>query len=130
MTSRNSLRMLLCALAVAAVPLAPPLAEAAGNRYRSIDTASAQEIVDGMANKTVRGAANILTGWVEIPKQIYLETERSGAAKGATVGPLKGLGMAVVRTVAGAGEIATFFLAIPGFYDPWVAPEYVWEKEN
>jgi putative exosortase-associated protein (TIGR04073 family) len=45
------------------------------------------------------------------------------------VGPLKGIGMTVVRTVAGAGETATFYLAYPGFYDPYFDPAYVWQKE-
>ena len=126
MTRRR--RYILAAAALLAAVAAP--AAAADSRYRSIETASAQEIVDGMANKTVRGIANILTGWVELPKQVYLENERSGSAKALVVGPLKGIGMTVVRTVAGVGEVATFFVSIPGFYDPWLTPAYVWEKEN
>ena len=96
---------------------------------RSVDSASPQEVVDGMANKLVRGVANIGTGWMEFPKQIYLTCRDDGLAQGLTVGPLKGLGMTVVRTVAGAGETATFFLAYPGFYDPYFDPAYVWQKE-
>ncbi|BCG45392.1 hypothetical protein GEOBRER4_n0146 [Citrifermentans bremense] len=96
---------------------------------RSVDSASPQEVVDGMANKLVRGVANIGTGWMEFPKQIYLTCRDDGFAKGLTVGPLKGIGMTVVRTVAGAGETATFFLAYPGFYDPYFDPAYVWQKE-
>lgn len=96
---------------------------------RSVDSASPQEVVDGMANKLVRGVANIGTGWMEFPKQIYLTCRDDGFAKGLTVGPLKGIGMTVVRTVSGAGETATFFLAYPGFYDPYFDPAYVWQKE-
>lgn len=96
---------------------------------RNVDSASPQEVVDGMANKLVRGVANIGTGWMEFPKQIYLTCRDDGFAKGLTVGPLKGIGMTVVRTVAGAGETATFFLAYPGFYDPYFDPAYVWQKE-
>uniref|UniRef100_C6E8T6 Exosortase system-associated protein, TIGR04073 family n=1 Tax=Geobacter sp. (strain M21) TaxID=443144 RepID=C6E8T6_GEOSM len=96
---------------------------------RNVDSASPQEVVDGMANKLVRGVANIGTGWMEFPKQIYLTCRDDGFAQGLTVGPLKGIGMTVVRTVAGAGETATFFLAYPGFYDPYFDPAYVWQKE-
>lgn len=96
---------------------------------RNVDSAAPQEVVDGMANKLVRGVANIGTGWMEFPKQIYLTCRDDGFAKGLTVGPLKGVGMTVVRTVAGAGETATFFLAYPGFYDPYFDPAYVWQKE-
>lgn len=96
---------------------------------RNVDSAAPQDVVDGMANKLVRGVANIGTGWMEFPKQIYLTCRDDGFAKGLTVGPLKGIGMTVVRTVAGAGETATFFLAYPGFYDPYFDPAYVWQKE-
>lgn len=96
---------------------------------RDLESASPQEVVDGMANKLVRGVANVATGWFEFPKQIYLTCRDDGAAKCVTVGPLKGIGMTLVRTVAGVGETATFFLAYPGFYDPFLDPGYAWQKE-
>jgi putative exosortase-associated protein (TIGR04073 family) len=98
--------------------------------YRTIDNASPQDIVDGMATKGVRGATNILTGWAEIPKQIYVTGTEGGWLRGAVIGPFKGIGMTVVRTVSGAGELLTFFLAYPGFYDPWMEPRFVWMKES
>jgi putative exosortase-associated protein (TIGR04073 family) len=98
--------------------------------YRNIDDASPQDIVEGMATKGVRGAANILTGWVEIPKQIYVTGKETGWLRGSIIGPLKGIGMTVVRTVSGAGELLTFFVAYPGFYDPWFEPRFVWMKES
>lgn len=97
--------------------------------YKTIDTASPQEVVDGMATKGVRGAANIVTGWVELPKQIYVTGEKDGWLRGAVIGPLKGIGMTVVRTASGFGELLTFFVAYPGFYDPWIEPRFVWMKE-
>ncbi|WP_224984909.1 exosortase system-associated protein, TIGR04073 family [Geomonas agri] len=96
---------------------------------RTVDSASAQEVVDGMANKLVRGVANIATGWLEFPKQIYITCKEEGAAKCIAVGPIKGIGMTLVRTVSGVGETATFFLAYPGFYDPYLDPGYAWQKE-
>lgn len=102
----------------------------AASSYRNIDEASPQDIVDGMASKGVRGAANIVTGWVEIPKQIYVTGKDSGWLRGAVIGPLKGIGMTVVRTVSGVGELCTFFMAYPGFYDPWFEPRFVWMKES
>ena len=95
----------------------------------TIDDASPQEVVDGMANKVARGVTNVATGWLEIPKQIYLTCKEDGYAKGLTIGPLKGLGMSLVRTAAGVGETFTFVLAYPGFYDPFFDPSYVWQKE-
>ncbi|WP_298271844.1 exosortase system-associated protein, TIGR04073 family [Geobacter sp.] len=102
-------------------------ASAAG--LRNIDNTSAQEVVDGMANKFSRGVANTATGWLELPKQIYVTWQESGPTKGILLGPLKGVGMTVVRTLSGVGELATFFVAWPGFYDPYLDPPYVWEKE-
>jgi len=102
---------------------------AVADSYRSVDTASAQDTVDAMAAKGVRGATNLLTGWVEIPKQIYLTNEQSGWMRATAIGPFKGIGMAVVRTVSGAGELLTFFVAYPGFFDPWFEPRFVWQDE-
>ena len=97
--------------------------------YANVDNASPQDVVDGMASKGVRGATNILTGWVEFPKQIYVTGENDGWLRGAVIGPFKGIGMTVIRTVSGAGELLTFFVAYPGFFDPWIEPRFVWMKE-
>jgi putative exosortase-associated protein (TIGR04073 family) len=99
------------------------------DNFQSIDNSSPQEVVDGMATKAGRGMANMATGWLELPKQIYTTSKEDGVAKGILLGPLKGLGMTLVRTVVGVGEFATFFLAYPGFYDPYIDPPYVWQKE-
>jgi len=96
---------------------------------RSIEDASPQQVVNGMSNKLVRGVANVATGWLELPKQIYQTSKEEGVVKGAAVGPLKGIGMTLVRTVAGVGETLTFFIAYPGFFDPYFDPAYVWQKE-
>jgi putative exosortase-associated protein (TIGR04073 family) len=95
----------------------------------SIEEASPQQVVDGMANKLARGVANVTTGWLELPKQIVITYREEGLAKGLTVGPLKGIGMTLVRTAAGAGEALTFFVAYPGFFEPLFDPSYVWQKE-
>ena len=97
--------------------------------YDSVENSSPQKVVDGMATKAVRGVANVATGWLELPKQIYLTYSEEGAVKGILVGPIKGLGMTLVRTAAGFGELATFFVVSPGFYDPYFDPAFVWQKE-
>ncbi len=101
----------------------------ADDQIRPIEDRSSQDIVNGMGNKAGRGIANVATGWLELPKQIYVTSKEGGAVKGIFLGPLKGIGMTVVRTLAGAGELATFFIPYPGFYDPFIEPKYVWEKE-
>jgi putative exosortase-associated protein (TIGR04073 family) len=96
---------------------------------RTVENSTPQEVVDGMMIKAGRGLANMTTGWLEFPKQIYTTSKEDGTAMGIFIGPLKGLGMTVVRTIAGVGEFATFYCAYPGFYDPFFDPAYVWQKE-
>ncbi|RNC70644.1 MAG: exosortase system-associated protein, TIGR04073 family [Desulfuromonadales bacterium] len=95
----------------------------------TVDKASAQEIVDGMATKLSRGIANTATGWGEFPKQIYVTWNEDGPTRGILIGPLKGIGMTIARTLSGVGEVATFFIAWPGFFDPYIDPPFVWQKE-
>lgn len=121
-------RFLLLA-AVLSLLLLPFAAPVQAEDYRTVDDSSPQEVVDGMANKLVRGVANFATGWWELPKQIRTTIKEEGVGKGLTVGPIKGIGMALVRTAAGIGETFTFLLPYPGFYSPYMDPPYVWEKE-
>lgn len=118
-----------CAFLICCVMVIAQSALADGDSYRTIENSSPQEVVDGMMTKAGRGAANVSTGWLELPKQIYVTSKDDGIAKGILIGPLKGLGMTLVRTVSGVGELMTFFVAYPGFYDPYFDPSYVWQKE-
>ncbi len=96
---------------------------------RQVEESSPQAVAGGMANKFVRGMANTATGWLELPKQIYVTCQEEGAAQGILIGPFKGLGMMLARTLAGVGEVATFFAPVPGFYEPFMEPDYVWQDE-
>jgi len=95
--------------------------------YRTVDDASAQEVVAGMSGKASRGLVNVATGWLEFPRQIYTIYRDKGALQGCLVGPFMGIGMMMARTFAGALEFTTFYLAYPGFYDPYMEPPYVWD---
>lgn len=88
-----------------------------------------QSIPAQIGAKFVRGSANIATGWVEIPKQIYLISKREGWVQGTFRGPLEGLGMFIARTVAGAYEVLTFPIPLPSQYQPMLLPDYVWQEE-
>lgn len=123
------MRAVMASVALIAVLIAGQSAPVYAGGVRSVDNASAQEVVDGMAGKFGRGVANVATGWAEFPKQIYVTWSEDGAGRGLLIGPLKGVGMTLVRTLAGVGEVATFFLAWPGFYDAYLDPPYVWQKE-
>lgn len=78
-----------------------------------------------MGAKLARGLVNILTGWVEIPKNIYDTSVEDNIFSGLTIGLAKGVGMAIVRTGAGVYETVTFPFPIPDDFAPVLEPEYV-----
>jgi putative exosortase-associated protein (TIGR04073 family) len=119
-----SILVCLFMLSVAAIPGAHAV-----TRAKTVSSSDPQEVLDGMSHKLVRGIASTATGIGELPKQIYLTTVTEGGLAGATIGPLKGIGMFLVRTVTGVIEVATFFFPLPGFYEPIIYPEYVWQAE-
>lgn len=84
-------------------------------------------IVEKMAVKLSRGVANTFTGIAELPKQTVLTGREMGALGYVVVGPLKGLGMTFYRTFIGLTETIFFLVPQPGYYDPMIAPTYVWE---
>ncbi|MBI4343072.1 MAG: exosortase system-associated protein, TIGR04073 family [Candidatus Omnitrophica bacterium] len=93
--------------------------------------ASAETMDAGNAiTKLGRGAVNLATGWVEIPKRIQETSVESGTAAGWTWGLLRGLGYGFIRTVAGAYEIVTFPFPAPPHYEPVIQPEYVFTDES
>jgi len=98
--------------------------------FKSVESSTPQEVTGAMSLKIVRGVSNATLGWWELPKQVYNTFHADGVAMGLTVGPLKGIGMTLVRTFSGMGEVLTFPFPYPGFYDPYFEPEFVWQKER
>lgn len=88
-----------------------------------------ENIIGSMMTKLVRGVTNVATCIVEVPKQTYKTVQAEGAA-GYVVGPLKGVGMTFYRGVLGAAEAVFFVVPQPGYYDPMVDPEFVWQEWN
>jgi putative exosortase-associated protein (TIGR04073 family) len=94
--------------------------------------AFAQEgsVIEKIGKKLGRGIVNIATGWVELPKNIYdTSIETNNPLMGITYGTLKGLGMTVVRTGAGAYDTVTFLFPVPQDYDPILQPEFVFTEK-
>ena len=81
-----------------------------------------------MGKKLYRGLANIVTGWVELPKNIYDTSIEDNPLSGFTIGLAKGVGMTIVRTGAGVYETVTFPFPIPEGYTPVIEPEFVFDK--
>lgn len=97
----------------------------------SVSIAHAEEppIWQQAGMKLMRGAINFSTGWIELPKQIYLIGQEEGWGVGALRGPIDGLGMFVARTVAGAYDVLTFPIPVPPRYQPMFEPSYVWQDD-
>ncbi len=81
------------------------------------------------AKKLGRGLANILTGWIELPKNIYDTSVEDNPLAGLTIGLAKGVGMTIVRTGAGIYEVVTFPFPIPEDYGPVLEPEFVFSEQ-
>ena len=89
--------------------------------------ASAQDPIHKMG----RGVVNILTGWLEVPKQLHLGIQEANPVTGAGWGLLKGAGLTVLRGGVGVYETLTFPIPYPkGFVSPYEQMEltdYAWE---
>ncbi len=86
-----------------------------------------EDVTTLMGKKLARGIVNVVTGVGELPRQLALTTQSEGALIGIPLGLFKGVMMTVVRTAAGAVEIALFLAPAPGFYEPILSPGLVWE---
>ena len=91
---------------------------------------SAESYTEAMATKLGRGITNVATGWMELPRSVYYRGRDKGVLDGMTIGLLQGVGMTVVRTVAGAFEAVSFFVPAPGFYDPMLERPLVWSEAD
>jgi putative exosortase-associated protein (TIGR04073 family) len=82
-------------------------------------------------HKAGRGAVNVLTGWIEVPKNFSLGVQEDNPVLGAAWGLLKGLGLTATRLVIGAYEAVTCPLPYPrGYASPYESLElsdYPWE---
>ena len=82
-------------------------------------------------HKMGRGVVNLLTGWIEIPKQIHLGGQEENPFIGLGRGLLKGAGLTILRGGVGLYEALTFPLPYPkDFASPYESMElsdYAWE---
>ncbi len=81
-------------------------------------------------DKLIRGAVNVFTGWVELPKRVIMTSQEEGPASGLTVGLFKGIYYGFVRTAAGLYEGVTFPFPAPSGYAPVMDPAYVFSTDE
>ncbi len=75
------------------------------------------------SEKFVSGIANAVTGWVELPKNIIVTSQKEGPFYGATIGTAMGIMHTVGRSLVGVLDAATFFIPTK----PSVNPPYIWQ---
>jgi putative exosortase-associated protein (TIGR04073 family) len=69
-----------------------------------------------MFRKLSRGTINILTGWVEVPKNIAIRWKDSDPFSGFIWGGIEGIGWGFARTVGGVYEVISFPFPYPDDY--------------
>ncbi len=82
-------------------------------------------------HKAGRGLVNVLTGWIEIPKQIHQGSQEENPMTGLGWGLVKGFGMTVLRAGVGMYEALTFLIPYPkdyaSPYEQMELTDYAWE---
>ena len=82
-------------------------------------------------HKMGRGLVNVLTGWIELPKQVHLGSQEDNPVIGLGRGLVKGAGLTLLRGGIGLYEAVTFPVPYPkDFSSPYEQMEladYAWE---
>ena len=122
----NLLSALFIALAVAFFAASPVMQAPV-----SAQTASDEDVyrentdIDKIFTKLGRGVVNVLTGWIEVPRNIAKEWRRTDPFTGTVIGLFRGFGWAVARTFAGFYEVISVPFPVPRNYEPVMQPEYI-----
>jgi len=87
----------------------------------------ADSTIEKAGGKLIRGVANVSTGWVEVFHGVWEVFMKEGPITGLFYGPIRGTGMALIRTGSGVYETATFLFPVPAKYESTIQPEFVWE---
>lgn len=82
-------------------------------------------------HKLGRGVTNVLTCWIELPKNFHLGMQEANPVLGVGGGVIKGVGLAATRLLVGAYETLSFPIPYPAAYaSPYEGLElsdYSWE---
>jgi putative exosortase-associated protein (TIGR04073 family) len=89
------------------------------------DVARQQTDFGKMLHKLGRGVTNVFTCWVEVPRQISTEWQKTDPVTGFFVGGIKGVGWGFARFVTGVYDTVTFPIPVPPGYQPMIEPEFV-----
>lgn len=88
-------------------------------------TAQDQSDTGKMMHKLGRGVTNVLTCWVEVPRHIAIEWERTDPVTGFILGTVKGTGWGFTRLATGVYDTVTFVFPVPPGYVSLLEPEFI-----
>jgi putative exosortase-associated protein (TIGR04073 family) len=114
--SHSKVAVIIGAILALSVLSAPCLAQ---DLYRE------QSDAGKMMTKLGRGCVNVLTGWIEIPKNIARSIKDTDPFSGFILGSIKGAGWGWARTFTGVYDIATFPFPVPEDYESLIEPAYI-----
>ena len=89
----------------------------------SSQAVASDSYINNSAEKLASGLANAVTGWMELPKNIILTSQKEGPVYGITIGLGMGVMHTVGRSLVGVLDAATFFIPTK----PSVNPPYIWQ---
>jgi putative exosortase-associated protein (TIGR04073 family) len=113
--ARSRSRRAIVALGVAVIFAAAPVAAATDSNQQDA------------GDKALRGLANILTGVMAFPGEIYKHWTADGPGMGLMVGIPMGASMIVGRMLVGFGELLTSPAPWPRKdFGPLIEPPYTW----
>jgi putative exosortase-associated protein (TIGR04073 family) len=112
------MRAVVCGLLFLLMSVLDPTLVAAGERLNSY--------LEGSTRKLGRGFCNLVTAPLELIRTPHLITQQEGGFAGATVGVVQGVGAVVIRELAGALELVTFFVPFPNSFNPILKPEFLY----
>jgi putative exosortase-associated protein (TIGR04073 family) len=78
-----------------------------------------------MLHKLGRGVTNVLTCWVEWPRNVAIEWDKTDPISGFVVGTIKGAGWGFARLATGVYDTVTFPFPVPENYQAMLDPEFV-----
>ena len=82
-------------------------------------------------HKAGRGVVNVLTCWIELPKNIHFGPKEANTLLGDVWGLVRGTGLMATRLAVGAYEAVTFPIPYPKHfaspYEGLELPDYAWE---
>lgn len=110
---------------VSLITLATVLSVGVAHAQSDYDVERDQSTIGKMMTKLGRGVLNIVTCWLEIPRNVAIQWEQTDPITGLFVGGAKGIGWGFARLVTGAYETLSFPFPVPPGYVAMIEPEYI-----